>query len=62
NDGQNDRRTGHSFRPTHDSNFKHADRGYDGRFGNKDAYRQAYRNAYSQAYQSGYNGGPWQRR
>lgn len=61
NDGQNDRRTGHSFRPTHDSNYRHADRGYDG-FGNKDYYKQAYRDAYSQGYQNGYNGGPWQRR
>jgi hypothetical protein len=61
NDGQTDRRTGHSFRPTHDSNYRHADRGYDG-FGNKDDYKQAYRDAYSQGYQNGYNGGPWQRR
>src|SRR5215510_13159122 len=26
NDGLNDRRTGHSYRPTHDSSFRHADR------------------------------------
>jgi len=62
NDGQNDRRTGHSYRPTHDGNYKHADRGYDPRLGNKNDYKTAYRNAYVQAYQNGYNGGPWQRR
>lgn len=62
NDGQRDRQTGHSYRPTHDDNYKHADRGYDYRFGNKNDYKQAYRDAYSQGYQQGYNGGVWQRR
>jgi hypothetical protein len=62
NDGVNDRRTGHSYRPTHDGSYKHADRGYDPRFGNKNDYKAAYREAYVQAYQNGYNGGPWQRR
>jgi len=62
NDGVNDRRTGHSYRPTHAGNYKHADRGYDRSFGNKNDYKAAYREAYVQAYQNGYNGGPFQRR
>lgn len=62
NDGLNDGRTGHSYRPTHGGNYKHADRGYDSRGCSRDDYRRAYRDAYLQAYQNGYNGGPWQRR
>jgi hypothetical protein len=66
NDGLGDRNNGHSFRPTHDGNYKHADRGYDSRFGNKDQYKAAYRQAYQQGYQQGYNngrgnGGWWRR-
>ena len=62
NDGRADRNTGHSFRPTHDSNYKHADRGYDPRFGNLNGYKAAYRQAYQQGYQQGYNSGVWRRR
>jgi hypothetical protein len=56
--------SGHSFRPTHDGNYKHADRGYNG--GDKNYYKQAYRQAYEQGYQQGYNSGggrrgPWWR-
>ncbi len=54
NDGQNDRRTGHSFRPTHDDNYKHADRGYNVAFADKGTYQQAYRSGYEQGYQAGY--------
>ncbi|MGZ4872956.1 MAG: hypothetical protein ACXVK3_14050 [Candidatus Angelobacter sp.] len=62
NDGARDRRTGHSNRPTQDSNYKHADRGYNSSFGNKDYYKQAYRQAYESGYQQGYNsGGGWRR-
>ena len=53
-DGQNDRATGHSYRPTEDSNYKHADRGYNSAYGNKDSYKQEYRNGYLQGYQQGY--------
>jgi hypothetical protein len=55
NDGRNDRRTGHSFRPTHDANFKHADRGYDAGFGRRDYYRQIYREGYENGYRQGYD-------
>jgi hypothetical protein len=62
NDGARDRRTGHSNRPTQDSNYKHADRGYSSSYGNKDYYKQAYRQAYENGYQQGYNsGGGWRR-
>src|SRR5262245_66595295 len=60
NDGRRDRYTGHSFRPTHDDNYRHADRGYSSSFGNKYYYKQAYREAYEQGYSQGYNGG-WRR-
>ena len=56
NDGRNDRSTGHSFRPTHDSNFKHADRGYYGSM-DKNYYKQLYREAYENGYQRGYDRG-----
>jgi hypothetical protein len=62
NDGANDRRTGHSFRPTHDTSYKHADTGYAWRFGNKNDYKAFYREGYTQGYEQGYNRGAWQRR
>ncbi len=55
NDGSRDRQTGHSFRPTQQSDYKHADRGYGGGI-SKDEYKQMYRNAYMQGYQRGYYG------
>jgi len=62
NAGTYDRQTGHSFRPTHDGGYKHADNGYDPRFGNKDNYKYYYRQAYERGYQQGYNsGGGWRR-
>ena len=61
NDGQTDRRTGHSNRPTQGDNYKHASRGYNSSFGSlsqyKAAYRQAYLQAYPQGYQQGYDRG-----
>ena len=57
-DGDGDR----DDRPTQDSNYKHADRGYSSSYGNKDYYKQAYRQAYENGYQQGYNsGGGWRR-
>jgi hypothetical protein len=54
NDGRFDRRTGHSFRPTHDANFRHADRGYYPGFGSREYYRQIYREGYENGYRQGY--------
>lgn len=59
-DGVNDRRTGHSFRPTHDDNYRHAERGYYRGFGSKNYYKQVYREGYTQGYQQGYDNG-WRR-
>ena len=53
-DGERDVRTGHSFRPTHQDNYKHADRGYHHGMGKKDYYKQSYRSGYMQGYQRGY--------
>lgn len=53
NDGTRDRQTGHSFRPTEQPGYKHADRGYTGGV-SKDEYKQIYRQAYMQGYQRGY--------
>jgi hypothetical protein len=62
NDGARDRRSGHSNRPTQDSNYKRADRGYSSLYGNKDYYKQAYREAYQNGYEQGYNNnGYWRR-
>jgi hypothetical protein len=52
--GERDRVTGHSYRPTHDNNYKHADRGYDPAYGNKQLYRDEYRAAYAEGYERGY--------
>lgn len=64
NDGRNDWYTGHSFRPTHDSNFKHADRGYYGGV-DRGYYKQLYREAYEEGYERGYGSardrGNWRR-
>lgn len=65
NDGRNDRFTGHSYRPTHDSNFKHADRGYYGGYGDRNYYKELYRRSYENGYERGYNNAryrePWPR-
>ena len=57
NDGRSDRNTGHSFRPTHDDNYKHADRGYSSAMGNKQEYKDTYRQGYERGYNEGYNRG-----
>lgn len=56
-DGIRDRRTGHSFRPTHDDNYRHADRGYYPGFGSRGYYKQVYREGYAQGYEQGYENG-----
>ena len=61
NDGARDRRTGHSNRPTQDSNYRHADHGYSSSYGDKNYYKQAYRQAYENGYQQGYNSGGYRR-
>jgi hypothetical protein len=53
NDGSHDRATGHSFRPTHDSAYKHAPE-YGHPPINRDEYKNIYREAYVRGYQKGY--------
>lgn len=55
-DGQKDRQTGHSNRPTQGDWYKSATRGYDNSLGDREQYKVAYRNAYLPAYQRGYTG------
>lgn len=55
NDGLRDRQTGHSFRPTHDDNYRDANRGWDSRMVSSNDYKYAYRQAYSNGYERGYN-------
>jgi Ni/Co efflux regulator RcnB len=56
-DGQNDRATGHSFRPTQDDNYRNASRGYSSVMGDKNQYKSIYRQGYQQGYQQGYGSG-----
>jgi hypothetical protein len=53
NDGSHDRATGHSFRPTHDSAYKHAPE-YGRPPINRDEYKNIYREAYVRGYEKGY--------
>jgi hypothetical protein len=62
NDGAYDLRSGHSYRPTHGDSYKHADRGYNPGYGNKNYYKDAYREAYLNGYQQGFNSLVYQRR
>jgi hypothetical protein len=56
-DGQNDRATGHSYRPTQDDNYRNASRGYSSVMGDKNQYKSIYRQGYQQGYQQGYGSG-----
>ena len=53
-DGAHDRATGHSYRPTHDSNYQHAEHGWNSSAGDKQQYKDQYRAAYEEGYQRGY--------
>ena len=54
NDGNIDRRFNRGYRPERDSNFKHADHGYDHYYGDKKAYKEAYRDGYLEGYRHGF--------
>jgi hypothetical protein len=55
NDGQKDRTTGHSYRPSEGDNYKDADRGFT--TGSRLEYKREYRTGYTSGYERGYNGG-----
>jgi hypothetical protein len=61
-DGERDMFRRHSFRPEQNSNFRHADRGYRGFFGDKRYYKEQYRAGYLEGYRMGYRGGGYYRR
>ena len=52
-DGQHDRFTGHSFRPTHDDGYKHVPSSH-GIPVPRDAFKNMYRDAYVRGYEEGY--------
>jgi hypothetical protein len=54
-DGQRDKRTGHSFRPTQGDNYKEAKHGWTG-IGDRQAFKDTYRQGYASGYQRGYYG------
>ena len=54
NDGSIDRRFNRGYRPERDSNFKHADHGYDHYYGDKKVYKEAYRDGYLEGYRGGF--------
>jgi len=62
-DGERDMMRRHSFRPEENGNFRHADRGYRGFFGDKRYYKEQYRAGYLEGYRMGYrSGGGYYRR
>jgi hypothetical protein len=61
-DGERDMYRRHSFRPEQNSNFRHADRGYRGFFGDKRYYKEQYRAGYLEGYRMGYRAGGYYRR
>ena len=61
-DGEHDMYRRHSFRPEQNSNFRHADRGYRGFFGDKRYYKEQYRAGYLEGYRMGYRSGGYYRR
>ncbi|HZQ92471.1 MAG TPA: hypothetical protein VFA60_11805 [Terriglobales bacterium] len=60
-DGEKDRQTGHSFRPTEHDTWKDADHGQSTVGGDKQIYKNAYREAYNQGYRQGYGNGIYRR-
>ncbi len=64
--GMNDGRANRRFDPIGEGRYRSADRGYERRYGSKDAYRNNYREAFRQGYSRGYedarrygNSRPW---
>jgi hypothetical protein len=52
--GRNDARGGHDFDFQHAREYQRADEGYNGRFGNHDAYRYEFRRGYERGYRDAY--------
>jgi hypothetical protein len=52
--GQEDRQTGHSYRPHEHDSYKNGDAGYSQFGGDKDTYKSKYRSGYDAGYSQGY--------
>ena len=50
-----------SFNPNPRGRYKHSDRGYDRRFGDKREYQEHYARAYHEGYERAWQGGGWRR-
>jgi hypothetical protein len=62
--GREDARDNDSYDPVRHRWYRNADRGYEGRYGNKDSYRLVYRDGFERGYDQGYRdnqrrGGWW---
>lgn len=53
-DGRDASRERDRFNPQNSGDWQKGTNGYEGRYGNKNAYKQAYRDAYVQGYRNGY--------
>jgi hypothetical protein len=53
--GQNDARDRRDFRIDRDRDFRNADAGYRGGWGDRDLYRRQFRDGYREGYAQGYN-------
>ena len=58
---RSDWRARKSFNPTPRGRYKHSDRGYDRRFGNKREYQELYARAYHEGYEHSWCGDGWRR-
>ena len=54
--GHDDRSDDKRFDPTRHGRYQSADRGYEKRYGDKDAYRETYREGFRAGYAEGYRG------
>lgn len=50
-----------SFNPNPRGRYKHSDRGYERRFGDKHEYQEQYARAYHEGYEHAWQGGGWRR-
>ncbi len=56
-----DARAGKSFNPNPRGRYKHSDRGYDRRFGDRHEYQEEYAHAYHESYEHAWARDGWRR-
>jgi hypothetical protein len=59
--GRGDWHARKSFNPNPRGRYKHSDRGYDRRFGDKHEYQETYARAYHEGYEHAFRGDGWRR-